>query len=75
MTPREALTAATTGGAAALRRGDVGRVEVGAHGDLLVLDAPNPIFLAYRPGVDVIRQVWRNGSLLMEKGRRDGVWE
>ncbi len=75
MTPREALTAATTGGAAALRRDDVGRVEVGAHGDLLVLDAPNPIFLAYRPGVDVIRQVWRNGSLLMEKGRRDGVWE
>ena len=75
MTPREALAAATTGGAGALRRDDVGRIEVRARGDLLVLDAPNPIFLAYRPGVDVIGQVWRNGSLLMERGRRDGVWE
>lgn len=34
----EAFAAATLGGAAALRRDDVGRVEVGARGDLAVLD-------------------------------------
>lgn len=62
MTPAEALTAATIGGAAALRRSDVGSVTVGSRGDLVVLDAPDPIHLAYRPGVDLIHQVWRHGA-------------
>ncbi len=62
MTPAEALTAATVGGARALRRSDIGRIEVGARADLVVLDAPDPIHLAYRPGVDLIHQVWRGGA-------------
>ena len=62
MTPAEALTAATVGGARALRRSDIGRIEVGASADLVVLDAPDPIHLAYRPGVDLIHQVWRGGA-------------
>lgn len=64
MTPAEALTAATRGGATALRRTDVGCIEVGALADLVVLDAPDPIHLAYRPGVDLIHQVWRCGALV-----------
>ncbi len=62
MTPTEALTAATVGGAKALRRNDVGSIKVGARADLVVLDAPDPIHLAYRPGVDIIHQVWRAGA-------------
>jgi imidazolonepropionase len=55
MTPAEALWAATAGGAAALRRGDVGRLAVGARADLVVLDAPSYRHLAHRPGVPLAR--------------------
>jgi imidazolonepropionase len=51
MTPAEAVWAATAGGAAALRRDDVGSLRVGARADLVVLDAPSYRHLAYRPGV------------------------
>ena len=51
MTPAEAVWAATAGGAAALRRTDVGHLGVGARADLTVLDAPSYRHLAYRPGV------------------------
>lgn len=57
MTPAEAVWAATAGGAAALRRQDVGRVAVGARADLQVLDAPDPVHVAYRPGVPLVRAV------------------
>jgi imidazolonepropionase len=56
-TPAEALHAATLGGAAALRRDDVGHLRVGARADLLVLDAPTYVHFAYRPGVPIIRHV------------------
>ena len=57
MTPREALHAATVGGARALRRDDVGHLRVGATGGLALLDAPSASHLAYRPGVPLVRQV------------------
>ncbi|MER6757889.1 imidazolonepropionase [Micromonospora echinofusca] len=63
MTPAEAVWAATAGGARALRRDDIGRLGVGARADLIVLDAPSHLHLAYRPGVPLIRQVLRNGVL------------
>jgi len=55
LTPAEALRAATAGGAAALRRGDVGHLGVGATARLTVLDAPSYQHLAYRPGVPIAR--------------------
>jgi imidazolonepropionase len=55
LTPAEALTAATAGGARALRRDDIGRIAVGARADLTVLDAPSHLHLAYRPGVPIAR--------------------
>ncbi|MGH8837703.1 MAG: imidazolonepropionase [Jiangellaceae bacterium] len=61
MTPAEALWSATAGGAAALRRTDVGRLVPGARADLAVLDAPSYVHLAYRPGVPLVTSVWRAG--------------
>ena len=55
ITPMEALRAATFGGAAALRRSDVGHLGVGATSRLTVLDAPSYQHLAYRPGVPIAR--------------------
>ncbi|WP_424892107.1 imidazolonepropionase [Streptomyces sp. XH2] len=61
MTPNEAVWSATAGGAAALRRTDVGRVAPGARADLALLDAPSHVHLAYRPGVPLVSAVWRAG--------------
>ncbi|MGW8721888.1 imidazolonepropionase [Streptomyces althioticus] len=61
MTPDEAVWAATAGGAAALRRTDVGRLVPGAYADLVLLDAPSHVHLAYRPGVPLVTGVWRRG--------------
>ncbi|GAA2283738.1 imidazolonepropionase [Streptomyces ruber] len=61
MTPDEAVWSATAGGAAALRRTDVGRLAPGAYADLVLLDAPSHVHLAYRPGVPLVDAVWRRG--------------
>ncbi|MDQ3628401.1 MAG: imidazolonepropionase [Actinomycetota bacterium] len=55
MTPAQALWSATAGGAAALRRDDVGVLRPGARADLCVLDAPTYAHLAYRPGMPIAR--------------------
>ncbi|GAB3171626.1 imidazolonepropionase [Micromonospora palomenae] len=61
MTPAEAVWAATAGGARALRRDDIGVLTPGARADVVILDAPSHLHLAYRPGVPLIRQVLHNG--------------
>jgi imidazolonepropionase len=62
LTPGEALTAATVGGARALGRDDVGHLRLGAWADLVVLEAPSYLHLAYRPGVPLVRQVFLRGQ-------------
>lgn len=57
MTPAEALRAATLGGARSLRRDDVGHLRIGARADLVVLEAPSYVHLAYRPGVPLVHRV------------------
>ena len=61
MTTQEAVWSATAGGAAALRREDIGHLGVGARADLILLDAPSHVYLAYRPGVPQIAAVWQAG--------------
>ena len=62
----QAVWAATKGGAMALR-GDQGVLEVGAWADFVVLDAPNHIHLAYRPGVAIISQSFLQGRKVYER--------
>jgi imidazolonepropionase len=62
MTADEALHAATAGGAAALRRTDVGRITPGARADLVVLDAPSYTHLVYRPGVPLVARTIVGGA-------------
>jgi imidazolonepropionase len=66
-TPAEALWSATVGGAAALRRDDVGVLALGRRADFVRLDAPSYVHLAYRPGVPLVSGVVRGG--LFEFGR------
>jgi imidazolonepropionase len=54
MTIDEAIWAATAGGAAALRRTDVGRLSPGARADLIMLATADPIDYDYRPGVPIV---------------------
>ena len=61
LSPAQALWSATAGGAAALRRDDVGRLTVGARADLVALSAPSYLHLAYRPGVPLVSAVYRAG--------------
>jgi imidazolonepropionase len=68
MTVDEAVLAATVGGAAALRRTDVGRIAVGARADFALLDAPSYIHLAYRPGVPLVHTTWKDGAVVHTEG-------
>ena len=60
-TPDQAVLAATLGGAAALRRTDVGHLGIGARADLISLRAPSHVHLAYRPGVPLVHDVFIAG--------------
>ncbi len=62
LTPDEAVWSATLGGARALRRTDIGKLTVGARADILALNAPSHLHLAYRPGVDLTHQIWIGGK-------------
>ena len=71
MTIEEALAAATTGGARALRRDDLGGLTPGALADAIVLDASSYTDIVYRPGVPLVgavfsagREAWRSADLL-----------
>ena len=64
MTAEEALTAATLGGARALRRSDVGHLAPGARADAVLLDAPSYAHLVYRPGVPLVALTIARGEVV-----------
>jgi imidazolonepropionase len=64
LTPLQAISAATLGGAKALDRQDVGRLTVGSAADLVMLSAERVEHLAYRPGAQLIKRVMKAGDWL-----------
>jgi imidazolonepropionase len=63
MTAEEALLAATRGGAAALRRAELGRLSPGARADAVILSAPSYTHIVYRPGVPLIAATISGGRV------------
>ncbi len=63
MTAEEALAAATTGGAQALRRTDVGHLAPGARADAAILAAPSYTHFVYRPGVPLVAATLMGGEV------------
>lgn len=61
MTPAEALTAATANAAAALGRGDIGRLRPGCRADLLVLESADWRDLPYTLGASPIHRIFIAG--------------
>ena len=68
LTPDEALYAATVGGAAALRREDVGSLAVGKHCDFSVLVAESRTELPYHFGVNLVGDVVVGGRVVVHDG-------
>lgn len=68
MTPREALSAVTINAAHALNRGEtIGSLEVGKIADILILDCPNPEYLTWRFGANLVHTVVTNGQVVHTK--------
>lgn len=61
LTVDQAITAATRGGAISLGLDDRGWIGVGARADLIVLDAPTPAHIPYRPATNHVAQVLKDG--------------
>ncbi|HLF56069.1 MAG TPA: imidazolonepropionase, partial [Thermoanaerobaculia bacterium] len=78
LTVEETLTAMTLNAAASLGlAGEIGTLEPGKRADLVVLDAPNLLHLAYHYGVNPVRsvivagrEVFRAGNLATEREAR-----
>ena len=63
MTPEEVLTAVTLNGAAAVNRaGELGSLEPGKKGDLVIWNAPDLDYICYRMGSNLTEAVIKNGQ-------------
>ncbi len=64
----EAVYSATAGGAKALRRDDVGGLHIGARADIAILKSPSYVYLAYRPGINLVETT-------LKAGRKVNTWQ
>lgn len=71
LTVEQALTAATLNAAAAIgRAAELGSIEVGKRGDLVVLAAPTYHHVVYHYGVNPVRHVVKGGEVVVRDGQR-----
>jgi imidazolonepropionase len=69
LTIEETLTAVTLNSAATLGlAAEIGTLETGKRADLVVLDAPNLLHLAYHYGVNPVRSVVKGGREVFRAG-------
>jgi imidazolonepropionase len=74
MSAAEVLTAATLNAACSIGRGDrLGSIEAGKQADLLVLDVPSHLHLAYELGRNPVAAVIKAGELVLEREPSHGV--
>jgi len=70
LTVEEAISASTVNAAVTIGRADtVGTLEQGKQADLIILDAPDYRFLAYRPGMNLINTVVKDGDVVVRDRR------
>jgi len=68
MGTREAINAATINAAHAIKmEKEVGSIEVGKKGDVVMIDAPSHTFLPYHFGVNLVDKVIKNGRIVWER--------
>ena len=68
---RQALTAVTLNPACVLGLGEeIGSVEEGKRADLVLLDAPNLLHLAYHFGIQPVAAVVKGGRVVHERSPR-----
>lgn len=70
MSPIEVFNAVTINGAHSLGRGhETGSFEVGKNADIVVFDAPNIDYILYHFGVNHVKEVYKNGNLVVQDRR------
>jgi len=68
MSTEEAITALTINGAAALDRADqIGSIDVGKKGDVIVLEFPSYTYIPYHLAVNTVEKVIKQGNLVYDK--------
>ena len=68
LTTEQAIHAATRGGALALGMQTHGAIATGCAGDLVVLDAPSPAHIPYRPGTNLVWKTIKSGRVVAVTG-------
>lgn len=67
MTAAEALSAVTLNAAAAVGRAEeIGSIEPGKRGDIVLLDAPDYRYLSYKTGLSLVQAVLKDGAIVYE---------
>jgi imidazolonepropionase len=64
LTTEQAIWAATRGGALSLGLDNYGTIGPGSSGDLVVLDAPTPSHIPYRPATNLVWKTVKNGQVV-----------
>ncbi|MCT4564222.1 MAG: imidazolonepropionase [Maledivibacter sp.] len=68
MTPEETITALTINGAAAINKADeIGSIDVGKKGDIVIHEFPSYKFLPYHIGVSTVEKVIKNGIMVYDR--------
>ncbi|MHA1686552.1 MAG: imidazolonepropionase [Candidatus Heimdallarchaeaceae archaeon] len=71
MTPKEAIEAATHGGAKSLGLEDrIGALDIGMKADVVIIDLPSVDNIPYQFGVNHVKHVIKNGKIVVKDGKR-----